>query len=1280
MKKNPFPILFLLLPGFLQALDSQVTNGSWSSPLTWGGSLPGPGTVVNIQAGHTVMVDIPSAQAGTVNVYGTLRFSTITSSTLTLSGGNLLVRSTGRLEMGSEASPVPSGITAVLVLAKGSVAGEYGLEVEGGGDFVVQGASKSPYALAAAGVAAGDTAVTVPDAQAQGWSVGDLIVLGKTNRNNNTAESEERVVVSTMSSGGFTTLGWNGAAVYSHASTSPLVVANLTRNVVVRSSGTTVSDPGDSAYLIGDLQAGSTIRWVNAEFSFIGESSYPHEGIFLSGTGSSSFVSSCTFRNGWIGLYFFQGSGHQVQDSIFYKNLNGGLAIDDNFVPGSGGHALHGNVVLANETAGFGLTETLNTLVEGNYFLGNLYTGLRLNAAEGTRVIANHVFSNGSIHGVRNEGPRNVFTGNLIHANNSSGVNCASDGNLFVGNEFYGNGAEGVFLTGADNFFVKNRFYENRQVELEVGAGLGNSMTDDAFGYDFTGARPGDANYRALSLPAGADASLVLKNVRFHATEVPGTTGFSWPGNFLLSYNQDADTGTVRLTGDMTLAGQTLTLDHASDLYGPAATAARVMKGGGLTPVVTALAGAIPQFVTLTYSGSVWTASGSVSGLMALPSPQFSFSVLGSPVIGDRIDFALTAASGDANRQKRLYLVSVAGGRSRLTAAPSGGLSLRGVPGTPAVLDLIGSNFGSVVSSGTFMAENALIQNLDADGVQLSGSAGVSIASSTFDNAGFSAADNAYITARDLASSATFYNVFFGNGRSPGAGQTLSSVRVLGGDQNLSWAFDAWPSGGRGGPAYEADPNHRVRWLDMTRPGTPGSFTASPAGFGAVHLSWTAPGNDGSAGHFSGGWRVFYSTDAAQTNAAAANQAQPLADVSVPVGTPVSYDIASLPLYTTYYFKLWAVDDTPNISLLPTSVEGALPPQVGPLAALAAPSVSAGFIPRDASFIAGFDKAVLAASAMSAFRLRRVRDNRGNAVDQPMPVLSSGNGASYTFSPQASLAGNSVYEVALASGVVDANGAPSTTTITRLFTTLMDRTEENVWAEGAARVTFPAAALTDDGYMTSAGVSLSAAAVAAATAKLLGGADDAFRRPVDGTLLDFTVNDAFGAPQSGRFSTPVAIDLLYPDATDDGLVDGTSPPVRAKTLAVHWLDEDHGLWVRLPSQVDLSSHRVSALAEHFTTFALIGRADGDTAEAYAFPVPYRGTPGGIFFTNLPQQGTVKVYTVTGEMVREMSIPDGTGQFAWDVKTQDGQPAAPGVYFYEVKSGSNRKSGRLAVIR
>ena len=170
--------------------------------------------------------------------------------------------------------------------------------------------------------------------------------------------------------------------------------------------------------------------------------------------------------------------------------------------------------------------------------------------------------------------------------------------------------------------------------------------------------------------------------------------------------------------------------------------------------------------------------------------------------------------------------------------------------------------------------------------------------------------------------------------------------------------------------------------------------------------------------------------------------------------------------------------------------------------------------------------------------------------------------------------------------------------------------------------------------------------------------------------------------------------LPYDDANNDGTVDGTQPPIRASTLSVWWLDEDHGMWVRLPdSRVNLSSHTVTAPVTYASVFALMGQPDIALGDVRAVPNPWRpngpnagngpgqtGTlAGGITFWNLPQAGTLRIYTLTGVLVKDIQL-DSFYQQTWDGKNESGRDVATGVYIFTVQTESGRKSGKLAIVR
>ncbi len=156
--------------------------------------------------------------------------------------------------------------------------------------------------------------------------------------------------------------------------------------------------------------------------------------------------------------------------------------------------------------------------------------------------------------------------------------------------------------------------------------------------------------------------------------------------------------------------------------------------------------------------------------------------------------------------------------------------------------------------------------------------------------------------------------------------------------------------------------------------------------------------------------------------------------------------------------------------------------------------------------------------------------------------------------------------------------------------------------------------------------------------------------------------------------------------------------VRPHTLSWWALDEVHKLWVKLPASKPIAAvQSIAAPVTRFAVFALMGSPDGSAADSFAFPVPWRpygplagsspgqsGTEaGGITFSNLPSECSIKIFSLAGELVRELQHSDLGGLLAqenWDVRTTHGKPVASGVYLWQISSSVDTKTGKLLVIR
>ncbi len=69
------------------------------------------------------------------------------------------------------------------------------------------------------------------------------------------------------------------------------------------------------------------------------------------------------------------------------------------------------------------------------------------------------------------------------------------------------------------------------------------------------------------------------------------------------------------------------------------------------------------------------------------------------------------------------------------------------------------------------------------------------------------------------------------------------------------------------------------------------------------------------------------------------------------------------------------------------------------------------------------------------------------------------------------------------------------------------------------------------------------------------------------------------------------------------------------------------------------------------------------------------------FRNLPPKCTIRIYTITGELVDKIEKDDNSSMASWDLLSFEGQRIAYGVYIYHVEvPGVGEKIGRFAVIK
>ncbi len=197
-----------------------------------------------------------------------------------------------------------------------------------------------------------------------------------------------------------------------------------------------------------------------------------------------------------------------------------------------------------------------------------------------------------------------------------------------------------------------------------------------------------------------------------------------------------------------------------------------------------------------------------------------------------------------------------------------------------------------------------------------------------------------------------------------------------------------------------------------------------------------------------------------------------------------------------------------------------------------------------------------------------------------------------------------------------------------------------------------------------------------------------------------SLNETVIFDEQDFYTKPLAkrgtLTMVYKDADNDDILDGSNPPVRVGTINAWTLDESVNSWVRLnDAGANTADRTVSVYFGASGVYAMFGALADSVRDVKAYPVPFRpygsqagngagqtGTEGqGITFDNVPQAGNVEIYTLDGRLVKKLAIPDNLiiSKVNWDVKTASGRRAASGVYIWRVVSGSNVKTGKLMVI-
>ena len=190
--------------------------------------------------------------------------------------------------------------------------------------------------------------------------------------------------------------------------------------------------------------------------------------------------------------------------------------------------------------------------------------------------------------------------------------------------------------------------------------------------------------------------------------------------------------------------------------------------------------------------------------------------------------------------------------------------------------------------------------------------------------------------------------------------------------------------------------------------------------------------------------------------------------------------------------------------------------------------------------------------------------------------------------------------------------------------------------------------------------------------RLLGGpvserVEIVFTQPMSATVLD-TANYRMESPYGVRSVRTLTVDRSAVEVSLDPRYPVGAVGFTARLLLRNLTNE-------LGVPMDTAAGRADLL---------LGSTAASIENAYVFPNPYRGAGArgadGVMFAGLPEQATIRVFTLQGTLVCKIEHRDPSGGTRWDLTNENGEPVASGVYLYTIHSGSDVVRGKLAVMR
>ncbi|MBN1622145.1 MAG: T9SS type A sorting domain-containing protein [Endomicrobiales bacterium] len=166
------------------------------------------------------------------------------------------------------------------------------------------------------------------------------------------------------------------------------------------------------------------------------------------------------------------------------------------------------------------------------------------------------------------------------------------------------------------------------------------------------------------------------------------------------------------------------------------------------------------------------------------------------------------------------------------------------------------------------------------------------------------------------------------------------------------------------------------------------------------------------------------------------------------------------------------------------------------------------------------------------------------------------------------------------------------------------------------------------------------------------------------------------SPSGMEFEQEVTLSLPYKNS-DLIDYDITSPEV----LKIYYYDTADAQWIELTrDSIDTVNRLISVKISHFSLYALGSEIVSRIEDVEIYPNPFKSTIHTTITFSVPLGAEVKIFTLSGELIKELSDSNETGKILWDATNSANNRLSSGVYICRITKGSSSVIKKLAIIK